>query len=266
MKLAAHLPRFVMLLAAGFAAVGFAGSAWPPATVGSRSHGVCCGFCYGDGANCVLNSVLPWFSPIARALLRVCFWPAWDWVLWCSGRSWGANCPGGMAYGFCRYGGCGWWHAGGGLPGAAPAERGRYAGAGERGRGDDLTPSDSSRSGFRCRHPERCSVLGTREMLRTRAFWTLFCWISLVSSGVWRLSQRGSCGSRCDGNARGVGGDGGHGAMGAPRASTAWAVSWQAACGIASARAVPWPRCPLPSLSLWFCAPPPRSSVRFRWL
>lgn len=47
----------------------------------------------------------------------------------------GANCPGGMAYGFCRYGGCGWWHAGGGLPGAAPAEHWRYAGADERGRG-----------------------------------------------------------------------------------------------------------------------------------
>lgn len=56
-------PRFVMLLAAGFAAVGFAGSALA-ASYGwlTVSYGVCCGFATGMGANCVLNSVLPWFS------------------------------------------------------------------------------------------------------------------------------------------------------------------------------------------------------------
>ena len=53
-------PRFVMLLAAGFAAVGFAGSALA-ASYGwlTVSYGVCCGFATGMGANCVLNSVLP---------------------------------------------------------------------------------------------------------------------------------------------------------------------------------------------------------------
>ena len=49
--------------------------------------------------------------------------------------------------------------------------------------GDDLTPSDSSEAVSDVDTPNAAASLGTREMLRTRAFWTLFCWISLVSSG-----------------------------------------------------------------------------------
>ena len=83
----------------------------------------------------------------------------------------------------CRYGGCGWWHAGGGLLVLRQPSAGGMLARANAAEGDDLTPSDSSEAVSDIDTPNAAASLGTREMLRTRAFWTLFCWISLVSSG-----------------------------------------------------------------------------------
>lgn len=177
-------PRFVMLLAAGFAAVGFAGSALA-ASYGwlTVSYGVCCGFATGMGANCVLNSVLPWFSnrkgaasgvllagvglgplvlgPVVGALIAQAGWRTAFAAM--------AVVAGGML-------------AAGSLVLRQPSTGGMLARA-NAAEGDDLTPSDSSEAVSDVDTPNAAASLGTREMLRTRAFWTLFCWISLVSSG-----------------------------------------------------------------------------------
>lgn len=177
-------PRFVMLLAAGFAAVGFAGSALA-ASYGwlTVSYGVCCGFATGMGANCVLSSVLPWFSnrkgaasgvllagvglgplvlgPVVGALIAQAGWRTAFAAM--------AVVAGGML-------------AAGSLVLRQPSTGGMLARA-NAAEGDDLTPSDSSEAVSDVDTPNAAASLGTREMLRTRAFWTLFCWISLVSSG-----------------------------------------------------------------------------------
>lgn len=167
--LSSRLPsRGVMLMASGFAATGFALSA---AATGfgwlTVSYGVLCGFATGLGANCVMNTVLPWFAdrkglasgvllagvglgplvlgPAVGALISHAGWRAVFAVL--------AGAVGGLL-----------------ALGALVLRRPVDEGAGGR----ESEPADAAGA--------TCSFT-TAQMLRTRAFWLFFCWIVLVSSG-----------------------------------------------------------------------------------
>lgn len=167
--LSSRLPsRGVMLMASGFAAAGFALSA---AATGfgwlTVSYGVLCGFATGLGANCVMNTVLPWFAdrkglasgvllagvglgplvlgPAVGALISHAGWRVAFAVL--------AGAVGGLL-----------------VLGALVLRRPVDEGAEKQVSG----PADAAGA---------TGSFTTAQMLRTRAFWLFFCWIVLVSSG-----------------------------------------------------------------------------------
>ena len=170
------------------------------------------------GANCVLNSVLPWFSNRKGAasgvlLAGVGFGPSGAGLVvgaliaqagWRTAFAAMAVVAGGML-------------AAGSLVLRQPSTGGMLARA-NAAEGDDLTPSDSSEAVSDVDTPNAAVSLGTREMLRTRAFWTLFVltsarkqWgLALISNAVPAALET------VTGNARGVGGDGSHGGHGRP--------------------------------------------------